>query len=303
MRHSIFVCSSCQSVAFHNLTLGNLTVEESEYRTTVALTFPCASGRIKSAVWRGFRRVDPVEPTFFVDRKSFGILKKIHTPVTFRFKSILLSALGAAWLALPAVALAQQPPARQRTLEPPSASPIAPQPLQNSIDTIRPNYELGTNDQILVHAPDAEELNDKPFRIDDDGTVTLPLVGVVKAAGLTVQQFEDDLKNRLKTYIKNPLINVTVVQFRSSPVFFVGEFQKPGIYALQGRHTLVEMLMNMGGLQPNASRRIKITRKNESGPIPLPGAIEDPQTKTSSVEINLAALSETAQRPAERAPS
>ena len=50
---------------------------------------------------------------------------------------------------------------------------------QTSVE-VRPTYELGPSDQIMIHAPDAEELNDKTFRIEDDGTATLPLVGIVK---------------------------------------------------------------------------------------------------------------------------
>jgi len=173
---------------------------------------------------------------------------------------------------------------------PGAAAPVTPE-AQAPVE-VRPNYELGPSDQIIIHAPNAEELNEKPFRIEDDGTATLPLVGVVKMGGLTVQQVEDDLKNRLKAYIREPVIRITVTQFRSSPVFFVGQFQRPGIYPLQGRHTLVEMMQTVGGLQATAGRRVKVTRKNESGPIPLSSAVADPATKTSSVEISLVSLTQ-----------
>lgn len=163
---------------------------------------------------------------------------------------------------------------------------------QTSVETIRPNYELGPTDQVMIHAPESEEINDKTFRVEDDGTITLPLVGIVKVGGSTVSQVESDIKDKLKTYVRNPTISITVVQFRSSPVFFVGQFQRPGMYALQGRHTLIEMLEGVGGLQPTAGRRIKIIRKNESGPIPLSSAVEDPASKTSSVEITLLALTQ-----------
>jgi len=213
-----------------------------------------------------------------------------------------ISPITVVWLATLAVAQAQitpfttQPPSQSQTppTTPATATPgVAPASpgAQASVD-IRPTYELGPSDQIMIHAPDAEELNDKTFRIEDDGTATLPLIGIVKMAGLTVGQIEDDLKERLKTYVRNPLVTITVVQFRSAPVFFVGQFQRPGIYALQGRHTLVEMLQSVGGLQPTAGRRIKVTRKSESGPIPLSAAIEDPGGKTSSVEIGLVSLTQ-----------
>ena len=157
-------------------------------------------------------------------------------------------------------------------------------------DSIRPNYVLGPNDQILIRAPQAEEINERPFRIDADGNINLPLVGRVRAGGLTVQELEAELVTRLKEYIREPQVIVTVVQFRSEPVFFVGAFKSPGIYPLQGRRTLVEMLSSIGGLQPNASRRIKITRRNEYGTIPLPNATEDPAKKVSTVEIGIGSL-------------
>jgi polysaccharide export outer membrane protein len=184
-----------------------------------------------------------------------------------------------------------QPQAPSQTQQNPPAVSTTPA-VQAPVESIRPNYELGPSDQIMVHAPDAEELNDKTFRIEDDGTATLPLVGVVKMGGLTRDQVEDDLQNRLKAYVRNPVVRITVVQFRSSPIFFVGQFIRPGIYPLQGRHTLVEMMQSVGGLQQTAGRRIKITRKSESGPIPLSSAVTDPATKTSSVEISLVSLTE-----------
>ena len=131
---------------------------------------------------------------------------------------------------------------------------------------LRPDYVLGPNDQILLRVPEAEELNDKPFRVDPDGNVSMPLVGIVRASGQTVAQFEAALTEQLKTYVKSPRVTVSVIQFRSDPVFLVGAFQKPGIYSLNAlQRTVVEMLSGVGGLQPNASRRIRITRRLDQG--------------------------------------
>jgi len=172
------------------------------------------------------------------------------------------------------------------------ATPNAQQPRELPADSLRPNYVLGPNDQVLVRAPAAEEINEKPFRIDSEGFINLPLVGRVRAGGLTVQELEADLVKRLREYIREPQVIITVVQFRSEPVFIVGAFQRPGIYPLQGRRTLVEMLASIGGLQPNASRRIRVTRRAEYGAIPLPNAVDEPEKKVSSVEIGLGSLRE-----------
>ncbi len=169
----------------------------------------------------------------------------------------------------------------------------AGQPLQQlPPDTIRPNYVLGPNDQIMIRAPEAEEIDNRPFKIDGDGNINLPLVGHIHAAGMTLQEMEADLVKRLREYIREPQVFVTVVQFRTEPVIFAGLFVRPGIYPLQGNRTLMEMLSSVGGLQPNADRHIKVTRHEEYGPIPLPDAIVDPEKKISSVEISLGSLTQ-----------
>jgi polysaccharide export outer membrane protein len=160
------------------------------------------------------------------------------------------------------------------------------------IESVRPDYELGPNDQFLIGVPQAQEINQRPFRIDSDGFIDLPLVGRVHAAGLTVRGLETLLTTKLADFIRQPQVTITMVQFRSEPVFFLGAFRTPGIYPLQGGRTLVEMLAVVGGLQPTASRRIKITRRAEYGTIDLPNAVKDPQRKVSTVEISLDSLTQ-----------
>jgi len=160
-------------------------------------------------------------------------------------------------------------------------------------EDIRLNYILGPNDQVLVRVPVAEEVNEKVFRVDDGGNISLPLVGVIRAGNMTVRQLEAELTKRLSAYYRSPQVTVTVVQYRSDPVFFVGAFQKPGIYALQGKKTLLEMISTVGGLQPNASRRLSVTRRADWGKIPLAAAKDDAERKLSAVEISLTQLMET----------
>jgi polysaccharide biosynthesis/export protein len=187
----------------------------------------------------------------------------------------------------------QQPPAGQPAGDagqnPGQAAPTKELPP----DAIRANYVLGPNDQILIRtAPVAEEINEKPFRIDAEGFINLPLVGKIRAEGMSQQELEAELVRRLKEYYRDPQVIISVTGFRSAPVFFVGLFARPGIYGLQGKRTLVEMLVNVGGLAPNASRHIKLTRRAEYGIIPLPNAIDDPEKKISTVEISLGSLRE-----------
>jgi polysaccharide biosynthesis/export protein len=173
-------------------------------------------------------------------------------------------------------------------------APAVGQQPADPANQIRPTYVLGAGDVVVLHAFGVDEISDKPFRIDSEGDVNLaPVLGKVHAAGLTVEQFEAQLLERLKTIQRNPQVTVTVSQFRSDPVYLVGAFRSPGILALQGRRTLREVLTQQGGLAPNASRRIRVTRQMEMGRIPLSKAVVDPEGKSSTVEISMSSLMES----------
>ena len=188
---------------------------------------------------------------------------------------------------------AQAPPAQAGAAQRPQL-PVAQQPpaLPAPAERLRPNYVFRPGDQILIRAFEMEEISERPFRIDADGYVNLPVLGRLKCGGDTVERFEALLLEALKKYVVRPQVTVTVVQFSSEPVFFVGAFKVPGIYPLEGRRTLVEMMSTIGGLQPTASRRIKLTRRKEFGEIPLPNANTTPDGNASTLEINMASLRE-----------
>src|SRR5690349_5986627 len=143
------------------------------------------------------------------------------------------------WLGVATALLSAQQPIRQQ----PGLSPTNPQPqAPNSTGSLRPTYVLGPGDQVAIRAFEVEEISDKPFRIDSEGDVNLPILGKVHADGRTVEQFEADLVERLKTIVKNPQVSVNVVEFRSEPVFVTGAFKSTGIYPLQGRRSLLEVI-------------------------------------------------------------
>jgi polysaccharide export outer membrane protein len=148
-------------------------------------------------------------------------------------------------------------------------------------------YTLGPGDQILIRAPEVEEIDNKPIPIDMKGSINLFQVGRIQASGLTTEQLETAIAGRLKKYLVKPDVSVYLTEMRSQPVSILGEVQAPGVHQLEGKKNLFEVLSLAGGLRPEAGNVVNITRRIEWGPIPLPGAANDStgQFSVASVQV------------------
>lgn len=159
-----------------------------------------------------------------------------------------------------------------------------PKPLSTPVAA---DYVLGPGDQITIWALGMEEISDKPVRIDTGGNVDLPVLGRVHAAGLTTGQLTETVKKLLRAEVKEPQVAVNVVDFASQPVSVIGSVNKPGVYQLQGRRSLVEMLSLAEGPRQDAGYKVRITRQLQWGTLPLPHATTDRANGYSVAEVSL----------------
>ena len=155
-----------------------------------------------------------------------------------------------------------------------------------------PQYVLGPNDVITIMAADWEDVANKPHRIGTGGDISLTMAGKIHAAGMTVSEFEEELIGRMKKYIKNPDISVTVTEFKSQPVTLYGPFRTPGVLQVEGRKTLLEVVSMSGGLGPEASSIVTIRRQKEFGPLPFSEPSTDPDSPITTVQINLKSITD-----------
>ena len=156
----------------------------------------------------------------------------------------------------------------------------------------RSDYVLGPDDEIVIRALDAEELSNKPMRIDGTGNINVPMIGRLHVAGLTVRELEAEIKKKLGHYIVDPDVSILITAYRSQPVSILGSVRDPGTHQLEGHKTLIEMLSLAGGLSSEAGNTLKITRRAERGKIPLPDATIDKSGEYSVAEIGLRSLLE-----------
>lgn len=95
-----------------------------------------------------------------------------------------------------------------------------------------------------------------------DGWLTFPLIGNVQAAGKTPEQLQTEITKRLKKYIPDPNVTVTVKKIQGLKVFVIGKVGKPGEYMIGRYIDVVQALTLAGGLTPFAKESdIRILRK------------------------------------------
>jgi polysaccharide export outer membrane protein len=127
------------------------------------------------------------------------------------------------------------------------------------------DYVIGPQDVLTIQVFDQADLGGK-YTVEADGTFSFPLIGRVKAGGLTLRACEGELKTRLADgYFRNPQVTVAVDSYRSQRVFVIGEVRQPGPVALTGGMTLIEALARAGSTLPTASGEVAIVRADATG--------------------------------------
>jgi polysaccharide biosynthesis/export protein len=151
-------------------------------------------------------------------------------------------------------------------------------------------YLLGPDDGLAVNVVNLAELDSKSLgvvRVDHQGNIHLPLAGRIQVSGLTVESLEKEIANRLSGIMNNPEVTVSVAEYRGHPVSVLGAVRNPGVYQVTGPKTLFEVLSLAGGLNPDASNRVKITRPISVGQLPLPNVSVDKTGEFYVAELNV----------------
>jgi polysaccharide export outer membrane protein len=127
------------------------------------------------------------------------------------------------------------------------------------------NYRIGTNDEVEVNVFDVAELN-LTQKVRDSGFLSLPLIGAVKAVGLTEGELQDEIHQRLSKFIRDPQVSVFISNYGSQNVAVLGAVQKPGTYPLQkGQNSLLELVGRAGGLTERAGGFLNFVPYEVSG--------------------------------------
>jgi polysaccharide export outer membrane protein len=153
------------------------------------------------------------------------------------------------------------------------------------------DYTIGASDVLTIQVFDQPDLGGR-YTVEADGTFSFPLIGRVKAGGISLRAFETQLKKRLldEGYFRNPQVTVAVEQYRSQRVFVMGEVRAPGPVALTGGMTLIEALSRAGSTLPSSSGEVAIVRAPQGarGPaLPEQGGAEILRASIRDLEAGL----------------
>jgi polysaccharide export outer membrane protein len=143
------------------------------------------------------------------------------------------------------------------------APATASQPILLTRASVNDGIRLGSGDLLLVTVFGASDYNHE-VRVATDGSVSLPLIGTVKVAGLTPREVASDLQTRLSEggYFNNPEVSVFIKEYATQGISVLGEVQKPGVYPLLGSRTLFDVLSAASGTTQTAGNKVYITHRD-----------------------------------------
>ena len=155
-------------------------------------------------------------------------------------------------------------------------------PPKETLDPEAKDYRIGTDDLLDISVFEATELN-RTVRVSADGNISLPLIGNVRAAGLTAAELERALEELLgRTYMKEPHVGVFVKEPHSHAVSVFGAVRNPGVFQILGSKTLIEMLSMAGGPSDDAGDTVIVMRHSHQL-----AAAEHPSSSIAGSDVSI----------------
>jgi polysaccharide export outer membrane protein len=129
------------------------------------------------------------------------------------------------------------------------------------------DYRLGPEDIIDVFVWKELELSTNGIVVRTDGKISLPLANELEASGKTALELQQEITERLRRYITQPVVSVMVKQINSLKISVLGEVRKPDVYRIKNRITVLDAIAMAGGFTDLARpNRVIVVRNTPSGP-------------------------------------
>jgi polysaccharide biosynthesis/export protein len=127
------------------------------------------------------------------------------------------------------------------------------------------DYRIHAGDQLLVGIYDDPKMPPMNVTITPDGKFTFPLIGIVVAGGKTPEQLRVEMENKLKKYVSEPVVTVSVQDIKGNVAYVIGQVAKPGAIIMNPGINVLQALSIVGGGNPYAKMDNIIVIRNSAG--------------------------------------
>ena len=125
-------------------------------------------------------------------------------------------------------------------------------------------YFLGPEDVVQVWVWKEPDLSTTAV-VRPDGKLSLPLIGELDAKEKTALQLQEEIRNRLRSYLADPVVTVIVKEINFPKISVLGKVNKPNVYTIKQKLTILDAIALAGGFTEFAKRdRVTIIRNNSS---------------------------------------
>ena len=159
-----------------------------------------------------------------------------------------------------------------------TSTSIMPKPLEYRTNVQQDDYKIGAHDLLEIEVFRVDDFS-RSVRVNSTGDITMPLIGKIHAAGMTNQELEAALSQKLnEQFLQDAHVSVFIKEYSSQRITVEGAVMKPGVYPLTGRTTLLQSIAMAQGLADLADKdNVQLFRTTQDG-------------KSFVYEIDLAAI-------------
>lgn len=148
----------------------------------------------------------------------------------------------------------------------PAQTPVSTSQASAPANGSKSALRLGPGDLVHVTVYEMPELEQR-FRVSEQGTATLALIGELKVTGMTADELGKQIATRLQEgdFAKRPNVTVMVDEYTTQGVAVLGEVNRPGLVPIYSARSVLDILSAAGGLTVSASTEILIRRQGQTG--------------------------------------
>lgn len=124
-------------------------------------------------------------------------------------------------------------------------------------------YALGPSDLLEISVWNHPDLK-TTVNVRPDGWITYPLIGEVYVSGYNPAELTETIRRRLSKYVRNPVVSISVLEYRSKKILVIGEVKTPGIYQYEGNLSVFNAIGLAGGYNKHAELKSVLVVRNAS---------------------------------------